>query len=150
MAAHDPRLVSSPMRIGTAMYDITGPAAEVGMFGYAQPRQTTTGIHMRLRSRAFVFHDVIEDSYFTFVSVDTGCITEAVTQTVIRRLQTMAQEHPTSSSYHHDRPLFLPDTFQSNNVMLSATHTHCAPGGLSEFPIYSMHPPLKGFEKQVL
>lgn len=29
-----------------------------------------------------------------------------------------------------------------------AVHTHCAPGGLSEHLIYSLHPPLKGFDAQ--
>ncbi|KAF0683235.1 Aste57867_24667 [Aphanomyces stellatus] len=121
------------MRIGAAMYDITGPAAEVGMFGYAQMGQATTGIHMRLRSRAFVFeHD---DAFFTFVSVDTGCITESVTQTVLARLQNHAF-------------LFPETTFKAQNVLLSATHTHCAPGGLSEYALYSLHPPLKGFHEQ--
>ncbi|RHY43146.1 hypothetical protein DYB30_011528 [Aphanomyces astaci] len=129
------------MRLGAAMYDITGPAAEAGMFGYAQIHQATTGIHMRLRSRAFVFHDdstsVADDEtkHFAFVSVDTGCISELITQSVIARLQA-----------HDD--VFPSSTFQTHNVMLSATHTHCAPGGLSEYPLYSMHPPLKGFDKQ--
>ncbi|KAF0742830.1 hypothetical protein Ae201684P_000678 [Aphanomyces euteiches] len=122
------------MRIGAAMYDVTGPAAEVGMFGYAQAHQATSGIHMRLRSRAFVFHDD-QDKYFAFVSIDTGCITETVTQAVIARLQ-------------EQEPVVPRNTFQLENVLLSATHTHCAPGGLSEFPIYSMHPPLKGFDAQ--
>ncbi|RHY32321.1 hypothetical protein DYB32_002639 [Aphanomyces invadans] len=109
------------------------------MFGYAQFHQATTGIHMRLRSRAFVFHDdcaVGNDmSIFAFVSVDTGCISESITQSVLARLQA-----------HED--VFPSLTFQTHNVMLSATHTHCAPGGVSEYPLYSMHPPLKGFDKQ--
>ena len=40
--------------IGSGIYDITGPAAEVGMMGYAQVNQKTAGIHTRLWSRAFV------------------------------------------------------------------------------------------------
>ena len=40
--------------VGSGVYDITGPAAELGMMGYAMLDQKTTGIHTRLRSRAFV------------------------------------------------------------------------------------------------
>ncbi|OQS05662.1 neutral ceramidase [Thraustotheca clavata] len=120
------------MKVGAGLYDITGPAAEVGMFGYARPTQVTSGIHMRLRARAFIFNE--DDVFFAFVSVDTGCITECISRHVIDRLQK-----------HEMIPTGI---FTTENVMLSATHTHCAPGGLSEFMIYSMHPPLKGFERQ--
>jgi len=120
------------MKLGAGIYDITGPAAEVGMFGYAKAGQEASGIHMRLRSRAFVFQDL--ERIFTFVSVDVGAISEIVRQTVVRRLQ--------------DEQDIPKDTFQLENVMLSATHTHCAPGGLFHFFLYSMHPPLKGFDRQ--
>ncbi|OQR90333.1 neutral ceramidase [Achlya hypogyna] len=124
-------LFSIGMRLGAGIYDITGPAAEVGMFGYAKAHQTTTGIHMRLRARAFVFE---EASTLAFVSVDTGCITMAISREVVARLTA--------------HPKIPQGTFSTTNVLLSATHTHCAPGGLSDFLIYSMHPPLKGFDKQ--
>lgn len=32
--------------------------------------------------------------------------------------------------------------------MISATHTHCGPGGLSHYAIYNAHPPLRGFHPQ--
>merc|ERR1712107_427914 len=32
------------------------------------------------------------------------------------------------------------------NLLICATHTHCAPGGLSRHGLYSLHPPLKGFD----
>lgn len=35
--------------IGTGVYDITGPAAETGMFGYAA-QQEVNGLHQRLRA----------------------------------------------------------------------------------------------------
>lgn len=41
--------------IGTGIYDVTGPAGQVNMMGYAKPEQTTAGIHQRLRARAFIF-----------------------------------------------------------------------------------------------
>ena len=41
--------------VGTGIYDVTGPAGQVNMMGYAKPEQTTAGIHQRLRARAFIF-----------------------------------------------------------------------------------------------
>ena len=35
-------------------YDITGPAADVNMMGYANTEQVASGIHFRLKSRAFI------------------------------------------------------------------------------------------------
>ncbi|TDH65524.1 hypothetical protein CCR75_001308 [Bremia lactucae] len=50
--------VSNCLRIGAAMFDITYPAAEAGMFGYAKVGQLTSNIHMRLRAHAFAFQDL--------------------------------------------------------------------------------------------
>ncbi|KAL4115931.1 hypothetical protein PRIC2_012935 [Phytophthora ramorum] len=124
----------SSLRIGAAMFDITGPAAEAGMFGYAKVGQLTSGIHMRLRARAFVFHDPQTRTHCAFVSAELGMVAEWVTQTVVRRLE----NHPElpQGAYRHE------------NVMISATHTHCSPGGLSHYFIYSVHPPLHGADRQ--
>ncbi|UIZ23120.1 hypothetical protein KXD40_003879 [Peronospora effusa] len=124
------------LRIGAAMYDITGPAAEAGMFGYVKMGQLTSGIHMRLRARAFAFHDVQTDTHCVFVCAELGMVSEWVTQTVVDRLETHSK---------------LPKgTYSRENVMLSATHTHCSPGGLSHYFIYSVHPPLHGADRQNL
>jgi neutral ceramidase len=49
-----PQLVSatssSDYLIGVGSYDITGPAADVNMMGYANPTQNAAGIHLRLRA----------------------------------------------------------------------------------------------------
>uniref|UniRef100_K3WG82 Neutral ceramidase n=1 Tax=Globisporangium ultimum (strain ATCC 200006 / CBS 805.95 / DAOM BR144) TaxID=431595 RepID=K3WG82_GLOUD len=125
---------SSELCIGAAMYDITGPAAEVGMFGYAKAGQLTSGIHMRLRARAFAFHHLPSGKYCVYVVADVGMISEWVTQAVLSRLE-QHQEIPN-------------DIYSRENVMISATHTHCSPGGLSHYFIYSMHPPLRGADRQ--
>lgn len=38
-------------QVGSGIADITGPAAQINMMGYANPSQTTKGIHLRLFSR---------------------------------------------------------------------------------------------------
>jgi neutral ceramidase len=85
---------------------------------------------MRLRSRAFVFRDHTGES-FVYVSVELGQITQAVVLEVVKQLQ--------ASPLCHKR-------YTMENVMLNATHTHCAPGGLSHYTLYNLHPPQKGFD----
>ncbi|GLD99376.1 hypothetical protein PINS_up008095 [Pythium insidiosum] len=129
-----PLPTSSDLLIGAGIFDITGPAAEVGMFGYAKVGQLTSGIHMRLRARAFAFHHEPTRAACVYVVCDLGMISEWVTQTVLSRL-----------SVH---PAIPTGTYTRENVMISATHTHCAPGGISHYVIYSMHPPLRGADRQ--
>ncbi|KAL9316790.1 hypothetical protein ACSQ67_017791 [Phaseolus vulgaris] len=40
--------------IGVGSHDITGPAADVNMMGYANTEQIASGVHFRLRARAFI------------------------------------------------------------------------------------------------
>jgi neutral ceramidase len=37
--------------------DVTGPAADVNMMGYAMPQQVVSGVHTRLWARAFIVAD---------------------------------------------------------------------------------------------
>ncbi|CAG2182998.1 unnamed protein product, partial [Oppiella nova] len=45
-------------RIGVGIGDITGPAADINMMGYAKPGQDTHGIHLRLFSRTAIIEDL--------------------------------------------------------------------------------------------
>ncbi|MGW1738330.1 neutral/alkaline ceramidase [Nocardia sp. NPDC001965] len=106
--------------VGRAIADITGEPAEVGMLGYGRADQQTTGIHLRLRSRAFVFADPLVDRRVLLIVNDLPLIFSSVTQEVLRRL---AQRYG--------------DTYTASNVMLTATHTHCGPGGYSHHRLYN-------------
>jgi neutral ceramidase len=66
--------------IGVGLYDITGPAAEVGMMGFAESEQKTEGIYMRLWSRAFIVGDM--DKCIVFFSADFSMIFQFVKQWV--------------------------------------------------------------------
>lgn len=114
-------------QIGTGIYDITGPAAELGMMGYSMPDQKTAGIHMRLYSRAYVIADAA--SRVVFVSADIQGMMQSVTMGVLEKLE--------------DRYGSL---YTKNNVMLSATHTHSGPGGYSGYTIYDLA--VLGFDVQ--
>lgn len=68
------------------MHDMTGPCTEINFMGYALPSQRGTGIHLRLRARAFVFAD--ENKRVAFVSVDGGLASDLVKMHVMERLKT--------------------------------------------------------------
>lgn len=44
--------------VGTGIYDMTGPAAQINFMGYAKSSQAAHGIHLRLRSRAFIVSEL--------------------------------------------------------------------------------------------
>lgn len=105
--------------IGTGVHDITGPAAETGMFGYAAQQQVD-GLHQRLRARAFIMQGTQPGAArAVFVNVDLGATHEALKLAVIQRLKARY-----GNLYAHD------------NVMISATHTHVGSGGQSHHTLY--------------
>jgi neutral ceramidase len=107
--------------IGRGMHDVTGPAAEVGLMGYANLDQKSAGIHTRQWSRAFVVAEPNQNNRIAFVSVDAGAIFQSVFQGVIEKLQ---------AKYGN--------LYNERNVVLSATHTHAAVGGQSHYALYDI------------
>ncbi len=122
---------SPAYQVGVGMSDITGEAAEVGMMGYASLSQKATGIHQRLRARAFVVQDnsgSTPGKSVVMVITDTGLVTQAVHQAVLAKL---AARYGT--------------LYNEQNVLLSATHTHAGPGGYSHYALYNIT--ILGFQK---
>ena len=107
--------------VGRGIYDVTGPAAEVGLMGYANLEQKSSGIHSRQWSRSFVFSDPSTNNRTVFVSVDAGSIFQSVFQGVIQELK---QRYA--------------GLYTEENVVLSATHTHAAVGGQSHYGLYDI------------
>jgi neutral ceramidase len=107
--------------VGTGIYDITGPAAECGMMGYSMPDQVTEGIHMRLRSRAFIVVDPHSGKRVAFVVAEAGIIPQGINQAVIKKLL---------SKYN--------GLYTDENVTISATHTHSGPGAYSHYALYNL------------
>jgi neutral ceramidase len=112
--------------VGRGVSDITGEAAECGMLGYGKADQQTAGIHTRQRSRAFVIAEPDDGARVLIVVNDLPLVFDSVHQEVLRRLQ--------------DR---FGDRYTAENVMITATHTHCAPGGYSHHLLYNSN--TKGF-----
>lgn len=112
----------SAYNIGTGISDITGEAAEAGMFGYAKLDQQTSGIHQRQRARAFVIQDPASGRRVAIAVTDTGAVTQGVQQAVLARLKARYGALYTDA-----------------NVLLTATHTHAGPGGFSHYALYNLN-----------
>ncbi|GAU13447.1 hypothetical protein TSUD_127440 [Trifolium subterraneum] len=104
--------------VGLGSYDITGPAADVNLMGYAKTEQLASGIHFRLRSRAFIVA-ASKGNRVVFVNLDACMASQIVTIKVIERLKAR-----------------YGDLYTENNVAISATHTHSGPGGYLQYFVY--------------
>ncbi|MFC7011430.1 neutral/alkaline ceramidase [Streptomyces viridiviolaceus] len=119
----------SPYLVGRGIADITGAAAESGMMGYSKFDQQTSGIHQRLRARAFVIVDPASGNRIAWCNADQGILPFAVFRAVLAEL---AAAHGT--------------VYTEQNVSLSATHTHAGPGGCSHDLAYNLA--TLGFQRQ--
>ncbi len=111
---------NSVFNIGAGIYDITGPAAEQGMMGYAMINQQTMGTHSRLWARAFVIESPCNGKRVVFVNVDLGQVFQAVKEKVVQKLRTK-----------------YGDLYVDENVLITAMHTHSGPGGYSTYALYN-------------
>ncbi|GAB9464571.1 Neutral ceramidase [Globisporangium polare] len=112
MAAH---------RIGVGKGDITGPAAEVVLMGFADTNEKSAGILNRLYARAFVIEDTDTNQRVVFVNCDLQAVFQLVHQEVIKQLKT---------KYN--------GVYSEQNVVLHATHTHAGPGGTAGYFLYDV------------
>ncbi|MFH1319664.1 MAG: neutral/alkaline non-lysosomal ceramidase N-terminal domain-containing protein [Bacteroidota bacterium] len=116
---------------GTGKADITAYKKGVGMMGYGRYSQKVRKIESNLFARAFVFRDTISGKKVAFVNAEICFITISIKKGVIGKLQ---KEYP-QLDYDFD------------NVLLTAQHTHSAPGGYSHYALYNFTIP--GFVPEV-
>ncbi|WP_306364579.1 neutral/alkaline ceramidase [Nocardia sp. CC227C] len=114
--------------IGVGISDITGPAAECGMMGYSQLEQTTAGIHLRPRARAYIIGS--GDQRIVYVVADNAMIFQSVHRGVLDELARR-----------------FGDRYTEQNVLLTATHSHAVCGGASHDYAYNLS--ILGFQRQV-
>jgi len=127
-AANGSSTSGSTYLVGAGIYDITGPAAEVNLMGFADDTQKGAGISTRLRARAFVVGD--GTNRVVFVSADTWEFSQMAKLKVGEKLAA----DPIMSKY-----------YSVKNVCISATHTHSAPAGYDGYFLYDTVP--QGFIK---
>jgi len=116
------------MQVGRGIADITGEPADCGMLGYGKSDQRTSGIHLRLRSRAFVFASATDggDRRVLLVVAELPLPMQSVTDEVLARLA--------------DR---FGDRYVDQNTLITTTHTHAGPGGYCGHLLYNLT--TKGF-----
>lgn len=124
-------------QFGTGIYDTTGPiggntTGHADLAGMVLPPQPQNGIHTRLHARAFIVGAPCNGKRVVFVSDDHTFSTQLVRQEVLKRI---AAEPALAAHYGTD------------NIMLSATHTHAAPGGYGDPTVL---PPLPAAAPQPL
>lgn len=119
--AHSQCESNTTFNVGAGIYDITGPAAEQRMMGYAMIDQQTMGLLSRLWARAFIIESPCNNKRIIFVNADLGQLFQGVKQQVVRKL--------------HEK---YGDQFTDENVIITATHQHSGPGGYSTYTLYNL------------
>ena len=110
---------ASTLLVGRGVADITGEPWGAGMMGYGMPDQRTNGILTRQYARAYVFDD--GERRIAYVVADIAMFFQATTAGVLERLSAL-----------------FGDRFGDHNVVLTATHTHCGPGGHGHHVLYNI------------
>ncbi len=113
---------NSDYHFGAAKADITGPAGGKIHMGNESTDNYSAGIHLRQYARSFVIHSPCNDKRVAMILTDTGMMFESVRQAV---LDAVAADSELSALYGPD------------NIMMSATHTHSAPGGQAHYTAYN-------------
>jgi neutral ceramidase len=116
----------STYRIGVGIHDITPSCSGSGMNGYGLIYQRSTGIHLRLRSRAFIIEE--NGNYLVYVSVELTMSSMILKREILHELQKR-----------------YGNIFHDENVIIAPTHTHSAPGGYTGYLIFDVTTP--GFDR---
>lgn len=117
-------MTEAGFRVGWAKVDITGEPWGVGMMGYGMPGQRTTGLLTRQYARAFVFEAPGPNGELTrlaYVVADIGMFFQAAVHAITGRLARRTDGRLTAV-----------------NTVLTATHTHCGPGGHGRHVLYNL------------
>lgn len=117
--------------IGVGKADITAFKLGVGMMGYGMYYNIVKGVETDLFARAVVIRDSKTGKKLVLVNAEICFITIAIRRGVIKKLE---------RKYAHLE-------ITEDAIMLSAQHTHSAPGGYSHFGLYNMSIP--GFVPEV-
>eukprot|EP00128_Syssomonas_multiformis_P011758 Colp12_sorted_trinity150504_noHs@10555 len=107
--------------IGVGIHDVTGPAADINLMGYAMPYQIVKGIHLRLRSRAYIFAEPNNGKRVVFVSADICMVSQLVKMQVVAKLKELYN-----------------GLYTDDNVVLSGTHTHSGPAGYHQYVLFDI------------
>lgn len=119
-----------PYRVGLARSVIRIRTRHIGMMGYGMLHNRAEGMASDLYVRACVITDPAGHC-LAYANAEICFITLAIRSEVLKRLQHMAPQAG----------------FCEENLMLTAQHTHSAPGGYSHYVFYNITIP--GFQPEV-
>lgn len=117
--------------IGTGISDITAFKKGVGMMGYGMYFNTVEEVETPLSARAFVVKNSETQKKIVFVNTELCFISISVKYGVV---ETLKEKYPQFG-------------YTSDNVILTAQHTHSAPGGFTHYAFYNLTIP--GFVPEV-
>ncbi|MCS6896020.1 MAG: neutral/alkaline non-lysosomal ceramidase N-terminal domain-containing protein [Bacteroidia bacterium] len=109
-------------QVGAARVNITYFEPEIGLLGWGNSRHVAHTVESQLYARAFCFQTDTDPPHF-WIEADICFITVALRQEVYLRLR---QSFPDLAEAH---------------LMLTANHTHAAPGGFSHHLLYHINTP---------
>lgn len=118
-------------RIGCAKTDITILPYGKGMMGYGMHENVVRGIETPISVRAFVIEHIATRRRVVLVNAEICFYTLGLKHEVVKRLCAADPEAG----------------YTDANILLSAQHTHSAPGGYSHYMLYNLTIP--GFQPQV-
>jgi len=106
-------------QVGMSRCDITAYEPEMSMLGWGQDFNRVTGVGQKLYVRSMVVKG--PEGPVAYVCAELCFISMVIRQEVLRILQEQYAEHG----------------FGPHNVMLTATHTHSGPDGISQYTAYN-------------
>ena len=104
---------------GLGKADMTCFIPGIGMMGYGQPHNTVKDIKTPLIARVLILKD--ETQTIIYAHLEQAFITIALKDELLKEIQT---EYPNLNINH-------------SNLLITAQHTHSAPGGYSHYPFYN-------------
>ncbi|EEB16906.1 Neutral ceramidase precursor, putative [Pediculus humanus corporis] len=120
-------LINGEYDIGVGIADVTGPITDINFMGYGKFEQVGKGLHLRQWARSYIIDD--GNQILVFVNVDVGMIGDGLRLQVLKSLKEI-----------------YGDAYNSQNVIISGTHTHSAPGGFLMHFLFDL--PCKGFSRE--
>lgn len=122
-------------RYGAGIGDITGPALDQEMLGYADPAQVAMGLHTRQHARAFAFSSACgnREGYAMLITIENALAFDSIKFGLMERIAADTEHR-------------LADYWNMDNVVLSATHTHSSAGGQAHYDLANVF--AFGFDEQ--
>lgn len=111
----------NPFLVGAGISDITGEVAEVGFMGYGSDSQKGSGLHTRQYARAFVVIDPASGKRNLMLVLDALTGWHSIREELVKQIQAEFGAEFTESS-----------------IMVTATHTHATPGGVTKDMLYNL------------